>query len=79
MNMEYACDLEIGQNSNHSVSLEFRLEISSTCQNPEMVHFFTGVLDDSCEMTAFNDLLSHLNYRPVADAKRLSYSSTPGL
>ena len=36
----YAWDSEMAQNSNHSVSLWFWFEISVTCQNSEMAHFF---------------------------------------
>ena len=36
----YACDFEMAQSSNYSVSLQFLLEILITCQNSEMAHFF---------------------------------------
>ena len=36
----YACDFELAQNSNHPVFLIFLLEISITCQNSELAHFF---------------------------------------
>ena len=38
--MAYACDFEMAQSSNHSVSLQFLLEILITCQNSELAHFF---------------------------------------
>ena len=38
--MAYAFDFELAQNSNHSVFLIFLLEISITCQNSELAHFF---------------------------------------
>ena len=38
----YAWDFELAQNSNHSVSLTFYLEISITCQNSELAHFFNS-------------------------------------
>ena len=39
--MAYAFDFELAQNSNHSVFLIFLLEISITCQNSELAHFFS--------------------------------------
>ena len=40
--MEYVCDFEIAQNSNHSESLKVLLEKSITCQNSAMAHFFSS-------------------------------------
>ena len=36
----FACNFEMAQNSNCSVFLKFQLEISITCQNLELAHFF---------------------------------------
>ena len=56
----YACDFEMALSSNHSVSLQFQLDILITCQNSEMAqnsnHF--------CLEFNFSSKLNGSNFEP---------------
>ena len=64
---EYACDLEMAQNSNRLVSLLSLLEILITCQNSFQAYFFSSKILRWLKIRRESEVLNAWNFEPSQD------------